>query len=143
MVSVGYCNLKRPEGIIFLLCPKIPTLSKANDIFLLCPDSYFAHGQFRNPTVQSRNSYFVRQSENFYFAQVQFRNCTDSYSAQNIYIYIYISQILGEPLQDHWPSGLLMFCRLVPDMLKATFGTCQVIQCLPCYFLFQYNSILC
>ena len=74
------------EEIIFLLCPKIPTLRKANNIFLLCPDSYFAHRQFRNRTVQSRNSYFVRQSENSYFAQVQFRNCTNSYSAQNIYI---------------------------------------------------------
>ena len=73
------------EEIIFLLCTKIPTLRKANNIFLLCPVSYFAHRQFRNRTVQSRNSYFVRQSENSYFAQVQFRNCTNSYSAQNIY----------------------------------------------------------
>ena len=82
---VCYCILKCPLEIIFLLCPKIPTLRKANNIFLLCPDSYFAHGQFRNRTVQSRNSYSVRQSENSYFAQVQFWNCTDSYFAQNIY----------------------------------------------------------
>ena len=53
--------------------------------FSLCPDSYFAHRQFRNRTVPGKNSYFARQSENSYFAQGQFRNCTDSYSAQNIY----------------------------------------------------------
>ena len=83
---VCYSNLNRSEEIIFILCPEIPTLHKENNIFLLCPDSYFAHEQFRNRTGQSRNSNFVRKSENSYFAQVQFRNCTDSYSAQNIYI---------------------------------------------------------
>ena len=35
----------------------------------LCPDSHFAHEQFRNCTAQSKNSYFARQSENSHFAQ--------------------------------------------------------------------------
>ena len=38
-------------------------------VFWLCPDSHFAHKQFRNCTVQSKNSYFARQSENSHFAQ--------------------------------------------------------------------------
>ena len=38
-------------------------------VFSLCPDSHFAHEQFRNCTAQSKNSYFARQSENSHFAQ--------------------------------------------------------------------------
>ena len=38
-------------------------------VFSLCPDSHFAHEQFRNRTAQSKNSYFARQSENSHFAQ--------------------------------------------------------------------------
>ena len=38
-------------------------------VFSLCPDSHFAHKQFRNCTAQSKNSYFARQSENSHFAQ--------------------------------------------------------------------------
>ena len=38
-------------------------------VFLLWPDSHFAHEQFRNCTAQSKNSYFTRQSENSHFAQ--------------------------------------------------------------------------
>ena len=41
-----------------------PTLHSENNRFSLCPDSYFAQGQFRNRTVPGRNSYFARQSEN-------------------------------------------------------------------------------
>ena len=38
-------------------------------VFSLCPDSHFAHEQFRNCIAQSKNSYFARQSENSHFAQ--------------------------------------------------------------------------
>ena len=38
-------------------------------VFSLCPDSHFAHEQFRNSTAQRKNSYFARQSENSHFAQ--------------------------------------------------------------------------
>ena len=38
-------------------------------VFSFCPDSHFAHDQFRNCTAQSKNSYFARQSENSHFAQ--------------------------------------------------------------------------
>ena len=38
-------------------------------VFSLCPDSHFAHEQFRICTAQSKNSYFARQSENSHFAQ--------------------------------------------------------------------------
>ena len=38
-------------------------------VFSLCPDSHFAHEQFRNCTAQNKNSYFARQSENSHFAQ--------------------------------------------------------------------------
>ena len=61
-------------------------------VFSLCPDSHFAHEQFRNCTSQNKNSYLARQSENSHFAKWefslcagQFRNCTDSHFAQNIY----------------------------------------------------------
>ena len=40
-----------------------------SQVFSLCPDSHFAHEQFRNCTAQSKNSYFARQSENSHFAQ--------------------------------------------------------------------------
>ena len=38
-------------------------------VFSLCPDSHFAHEQFRNCTVESKNSNFDRQSEDSHFAQ--------------------------------------------------------------------------
>ena len=38
-------------------------------VFSLCPNSHFAHEQFRNCTAQNKNSYFARQSENSRFAQ--------------------------------------------------------------------------
>ena len=38
-------------------------------VFALCPNSHFAHEQFRNRTAQSKNSYFARQSENSHFVQ--------------------------------------------------------------------------
>ena len=38
-------------------------------VFSLCPDSHFAHEQFRNCTAQSKNFYFARQIENSHFAQ--------------------------------------------------------------------------
>ena len=47
----------------------IPTLHSENNRFSLCPDSYFAQGQFQNSTVPGRNSYFARQSENSYFVR--------------------------------------------------------------------------
>ena len=37
----------------------IPSLHSENNRFSLCPNSYFAQGQFRNRTVPGRNSYFA------------------------------------------------------------------------------------
>ena len=66
----------RKVGIL-TLSDKVNTLSQnsyfaeAHNKFLLYPDSYFAHGQFRTRTVQSRNRdkvriyYVPQQSRNF------------------------------------------------------------------------------
>ena len=66
------------EYAIELLCKNLetslpyhflPAKHITNIRFSLCPDSHFAHGQFRNCTVQSKNSYSVRQLRNSHFAQ--------------------------------------------------------------------------
>ena len=59
-------------------------------VFSLCPDSHFAHEQFRNCTAQSKTSYFARKSENSGFLRGQFR-----IFAQNIYMFFLISQSIG------------------------------------------------
>ena len=75
----------------FLNCPAhslhkvgIPTLSKS--IPTLRTEFISSLLPLYNSRIVRYNSRIGGQSENTYFAQVQFRNCTDSYFAQNIYM---------------------------------------------------------
>ena len=79
-------------------------------VFSLCPDSHFAHEQFRNCTAQSKNSYFARQSENSHFAQdisriVPILTCAD---------YIYACRMLSRltPTLKYMSLCLLFWPRI-------------------------------
>ena len=51
-----------------------------------------------NSRIVRYNSRIGGQSRNSYFAQVQFRNCTDSYFAQNIYIRSHLDLLVSTTL---------------------------------------------
>ena len=63
----------------------ILTLSR----FSLCAHSHFAHGQFRNCTVQSKNSHSVRQFRNSHFAQSD-SGIVQILTLRRTYIHVYV-----------------------------------------------------
>ena len=88
----------------------LPAKYITNIRFSLCPDSHFAHGQFRNCTAQTKNSHSVSQFRNSHFAQSDSR-IVQILTLRRTYKYI-VHVVLNEPLNIHnltWSRGYKPF----------------------------------
>ena len=86
-----FLSIPKQGSMKFRNCPahflrkvEIPTLPRS--IPTLRTEFISSPFPLYNSRIVRYNSRIGGQSRNSYFAQVQFRNCTDSYFAQNIYI---------------------------------------------------------